>query len=255
MSEDLTLPRILCFHGGGTNADILAIQSRAIIAGLRPYFRFVFVNGPFTATPHEAIAQVYGDMGPFYRWLRWLPEQEIIPDEVAAKTVMDTILTAMRKDHGTGPWAGTFGFSQGAKIAANLLWMQEQAQRKGLKPQTNFRFAVSMAGLAPFLHLDTRYPLPERYIDGAGGFATDFNDYPETNEGDHALSAPTLHVLGKQDPDVEDHRMFMEKYFKKGTVRVHEWDGGHRVAVGKPDVDIIVKHILDIADDVDMMWW
>jgi predicted esterase len=255
MDEDMTLPRILCLHGGGTNKDILAIQSRGITAGLQPYFRFVYVNGPFTATPHEAIASVYGDMGPFYRWLRWLPEQEKVSDDEAAKLVMDTILTAMRKDRGTGPWAGTLGFSQGAKIAANLLWMQERATKNGLKPLTNFRFAVSMAGLAPWLHFDTRLPLPERHVDTAGGFASDFQDWPDKNEGEHVLTAPTLHVLGKQDPDVDKHRMFMEKYFKPSTVKVHEWDGGHRVAVGKPDVDAIVKHIIDIAEDVEMIWW
>ncbi|KAI9147505.1 Esterase citA [Paramyrothecium foliicola] len=254
MDEDLILPRILCLHGGGTNAEILATQCRGITTNLKQYFRFVYVNGPFTASPHEDIAAVYGDMGPFYRWLRWLPEHEPIADEDAARMVMDAILGAMKKDMGTGPWAGVFGFSQGAKIAANLLWMQERAVKNGLKPLTNFEFGVVLAGLPPWLHFDTRLPIPERYVDNAGGYATDFQDWPEANEGEHVLSKPTLHVLGLQDPDVEKHRVLMEKYCKKGTTKLIEWDGGHRVPVEPQYVRQIVKHILDMGEDADMLW-
>ncbi|KAF3349539.1 Sorting nexin mvp-1 [Verticillium dahliae VDG2] len=51
----LPLPRILCLHGGGVNADIFAAQARALIARLAPYFRLVFVDGPFLCAAHEDI--------------------------------------------------------------------------------------------------------------------------------------------------------------------------------------------------------
>ncbi|KFA60108.1 hypothetical protein S40285_09454 [Stachybotrys chlorohalonatus IBT 40285] len=158
MDADTAVPRILCIHGGGTNKEIFALQARAIISRLQPYFRLVLVNGPWTASPHESIASVFGSMGPFYRWLRWLPEHEPIDDDVAANTLMDTVLQAMKKDVGTGPWAGVMGFSQGGKIAANLLWEQERAAKHGLPPLTNFKFGVIMAALPPWMHLDMRLP-------------------------------------------------------------------------------------------------
>ncbi|KAF3358584.1 hypothetical protein VdG1_00144 [Verticillium dahliae VDG1] len=65
----LPLPRILCLHGGGVNADIFAAQARALIARLAPYFRLVFVDGPFLCAAHEDIVAVYGELGPFRRWL------------------------------------------------------------------------------------------------------------------------------------------------------------------------------------------
>ncbi|EHK97152.1 hypothetical protein M7I_7106 [Glarea lozoyensis 74030] len=43
----LSLPRIMCLHGGGTNAKIFRMQCRALIAQLKSEFRFVFAEAPF----------------------------------------------------------------------------------------------------------------------------------------------------------------------------------------------------------------
>jgi predicted esterase len=256
MDEDLSLPRILCLHGGGTNAEIFQIQARAITSALSQYFRFIFFSGPFEATPHPSIAQVYGDMGPFCRWLRWLPEHPEIDDDEAAKTVMDACLGAMKKDRGTGPWAGVMGFSQGAKVGANLLWAQERAVANGIRPLTNFKFAVIMAGLPPWLHYDKRLPKPDRYVDDASGYATDFTDYPEEyEEGEHVLQAPTLHVLGLGDEDVEKHRKLALNYCNPKTRQIIEWDGDHRVPVEKDVVRKIVKITMDMGEEAGMIWF
>lgn len=79
--ETLSLPRILCLHGGGVSGEIFYYQSRAIIAGLNSHFRLVFVDGPFFSDMHPDLKPVYGGMGPTYRWSPWLKEQNTTDSE------------------------------------------------------------------------------------------------------------------------------------------------------------------------------
>ncbi|KFA51437.1 hypothetical protein S40293_03253 [Stachybotrys chartarum IBT 40293] len=247
---NLSLPRILCLHGGGVNARVFELQCRAIIARLGAQFRFVFVDGPFPCQPHPAILAVYGEMGPFYRWLRWLPDQSAAAnDEAAAALIREQVLGGMRADRGTGPWVGVLGFSQGAKIAASLLWAQQRVRALGLgAPLTDFRFGVLMAGSPPVVNLDPRLPHTAGTTTAAR-LAFDFDDWPERNVGDHVVHAQTLHVHGLRDPDVDRHRQFMRLYFRGGTVRVVEWDGDHRLPIKTVDVEAIAQEIEDMADE------
>ncbi|KAA8576409.1 hypothetical protein EYC84_006535 [Monilinia fructicola] len=119
----LQLPRLLCLHGGGTNAVIFIMQCRALSLHLKPYFRLVFAEAPFECGPGPDVTSVYGDFGPFKRWLGWLPEHAVINarDEVIA--IEESIEKAMREDDAkgaTGGWVGLLGFSQGAKIAGSF---------------------------------------------------------------------------------------------------------------------------------------
>ncbi|KID61140.1 citrinin biosynthesis oxydoreductase CtnB, partial [Metarhizium hybridum] len=48
VDDTLSLPRILCLHGGGVNGTVFRLQCRAIIAQLGHRFRFVFMDAPYT---------------------------------------------------------------------------------------------------------------------------------------------------------------------------------------------------------------
>ncbi|MDI1489931.1 MAG: hypothetical protein OHK93_001130 [Ramalina farinacea] len=159
--QDLTLdlPRILCLHGGGVNARIFRQQSRGLIKQLKPHFRLVFADGPFFCKPGPGMVPVYEEHGPFRRWMRWLPEQPECDARTAAKRIDRQIKQAMDEDDeqgATGEWVGLLGFSQGAKIAASMLFMQQKrAELLGANMAgTNFRFAVIMAGRAPLVTFD-----------------------------------------------------------------------------------------------------
>ena len=79
--EDLTLPRILCLHGGGVTGAIFKAQFRSFLRALGDNFRFVFVDAPFFCDEGVGVAPVYSDWGPFRRWFRWLPtHDDIEPD-------------------------------------------------------------------------------------------------------------------------------------------------------------------------------
>lgn len=47
----LHLPRILCLHGGGTNAKIFHAQCRVLRAELKGIFRLCFAEAPFPSKP------------------------------------------------------------------------------------------------------------------------------------------------------------------------------------------------------------
>ncbi|THY60769.1 hypothetical protein D6C98_02226 [Aureobasidium pullulans] len=104
---DLSLPRILCLHGGGVTAEIFQLQARSLIKAL-PTFRLIFADGPFYCPPGPGIVPVYEDYGPFRRWLRWLPEHADIDDEAAIEEVMDLMRKYCHPDAVTlVEWDGT----------------------------------------------------------------------------------------------------------------------------------------------------
>ncbi|KAK3328800.1 serine hydrolase FSH [Apodospora peruviana] len=260
--EDLTLPRILCLHGGGVNAQVFRLQCRAIIGthggkGLAPHFRFVFVDAPFICPPHPAIVRVYGEYKPFYRWLRWQDDHEEIDPREAASQILSQLKGAMDADAGSGEWVGLLGFSQGAKIAASLLWMQERLMKLGKEPLlkgVEWRFGVLMAGSAPHVMLDPTGDLEiPRHVERADKLSLEFRDWPESNEGEHVVTIPTLHVHGLQDPGIPRHRRLLEMYCQKGTTRLVEWDGDHRLPIKSQDVEIVVNKVVEMAWEMGVL--
>lgn len=251
---DLQLPRILCLHGGGTNARIFKAQCRVIERTLKPHFRFAYAEAPYECEPGPDVVSVYADYGPFKRWLRWLPEHKELDDGTTREDIMRNIQAAMDADDklgASGPWVGLLGFSQGAKLAASLLFQhQKRAEKFGeAKAGSTWKFAVLLAGRAPLVCLDpdtfssTMLNSPSQI--GLSGPP----DLMDAASEDHLLSLPSIHVHGLYDPGLDLHRDLLENYCDGDTVRVLEWEGGHRVPLKGTDVNPLVEYILEIAED------
>lgn len=248
----LSAPRILCLHGGGTNASVFRLQLRTIISRSSPSFRYVFVEAPFLCDAHPAIVDYFSDFAPFRRWTRWQPHHEEIPDDEAARLIVGACREAMEADgEGTGEWVGVLGFSQGAKIAASLLWAQERLGEQG-QGQTlldaKFRFGVLHAGRNPIISLSPLLP-SNQYIAGAGSMLSGAPPLPADAKGDHAVSIPTVHVHGMNDSGLELHQVMLEKYFAPGSTRLIEWDGDHRLPIKPDDVDAVLDQIFAVAKE------
>lgn len=257
VSENLSLPRILCLHGGGVNGKVFRLQCRAIIASLGSKFRLVFMDAPYESTPHHDIVRVYGELGPFYRWLRFQPDHPELDAAEAAEDVLGVCLDAMKEDDGFGPWVGILGFSQGAKIAASILLAQqntESAHGPG-SWYTQFKFGILMAGSGPIVHLDSRLARP-RHVADAAMQALEFEDWPQWpygHHGEHVVNIPTLHVHGLQDPGLERHRRLMDLYCNPGETRLVQWNAGHRLPIKPGDVDMVVKEMLEMAMEAGVL--
>ncbi|PLB44278.1 hypothetical protein P170DRAFT_440585 [Aspergillus steynii IBT 23096] len=243
------LPRILCLHGGGTNARIFRAQCRGLVAQLKSEFRLVFAQAPFPSHAGSDVLSVYSQWGPFRRWLRWRPEHPLVSPLDIIHAIDDSLEDAMARDDAagaTGEWVALLGFSQGAKVSASLLYRQQQSRGKAhSKPW--FRFAVLLAGRAPLIALDPEMETSDLLPDAAQ--ITDMPDYRE--RASHAqtptLRVPNLHVHGLRDAGVELHRQLYEDFCDPKSRRVLEWDGDHRVPLKANDVAQVVAQIRQLA--------
>ncbi|KAF0331146.1 Esterase citA [Colletotrichum sp. SAR11_59] len=258
----LHLPRILCLHGGGVNAAVFKVQCRALIARLRPHFRLVFAEGPFICAPHHDIVSVYGDYGPFRRWLRWLPEhQPVVDAETASAETHFQLRMAMDDDDAlgaTGEWVGLLGFSQGAKISASLMYTQQMLRQKygrriaSAGGSADWKFGVLLAGRAPLIVLDDRIDAPQGVGDAAEASVV-FDDWPNGSGTDHVLRLPTIHVHGLKDPGLEQHRRLLKEYCEPGSTRLVEWEGNHRVVIKTVDVDAVARQVLELGAELGLV--
>ncbi|KAL5337381.1 serine hydrolase-domain-containing protein [Aspergillus crustosus] len=265
--KDTTLhnPRILCLHGGGTNARIFRSQCRALRAKLSPHYRLVFAEAPFVTTPGPDVVSVYEKWGPFRSWLppgfpsHGTPHDGPVPfseSERACQLVINSIEqsieAAMNEDNrvgGTGAWIGLLGFSQGAKMAASMLLRQQNhpesgssygyGRRKNSKITADYKFAVLLAGRAPMVSLT----LDDVDDFGMGYFGLE----PVT------LHLPTIHVHGMKDPGLDLHRELLDYGCDRGSARLIEWDGEHRVPIRSQEVMAVVDAMVDVGRDTGVI--
>jgi hypothetical protein len=252
-SQSLHLPRILCLHGGGTNARIFRAQCRSLVNHLRTEYRFVFAQAPFASNCGSDVLAVYSQWGPFRRWLRWRREHPEIAPQDAVAAVDGSLSAAIRDDDCagyTGEWIAILGFSQGAKVAASLLYRQ---QTRGFQddPLPRFRFGILLAGQGPLVSLD----VDSGAIGCSGlpdaGQITDMrfaNGVIWRGKGTgNILRTPTLHVHGLRDPGLERHLVLFEDFCDSETRKVVEWDGDHRVPLKYKDVSLVAEKISELA--------
>ncbi|TQV91962.1 hypothetical protein V2A60_005946 [Cordyceps javanica] len=264
----LGLPRILCLHGGGTNAGIFRIQCRRIAADLRGEYRLVYAEAPFASEAGPDVLQVFSQNGPFKRWLRFGPAHPPITAAAAVARLDRALEAAMADDDargGRGDWTALLGFSQGAKICASLLYRQQTRDAdadadadaaEGRAPEHHhhhhhhhhhrrprFRFGVLIAGRGPPVSLE-----PDRAANESLPTAADFSSAKEKEpRGGHVLTIPTIHMHGLQDPGLEEHRKLYREYCDPETRSLLEWDAGHRLPIRPDDVTPLVEEIRRVA--------
>nr|A0A5C1RHX3.1 RecName: Full=Esterase; AltName: Full=Ascochitine biosynthesis cluster protein 4 [Ascochyta fabae]QEN17972.1 serine hydrolase [Ascochyta fabae] len=253
LSEDSTrhLPRILCLHGGGTNARIFKAQCRQLSAQLKRDFRFIYAEAPWISIAGPDVLAVYGQWGPFKRWLRWSPEQPDITTQETVKELDQCLARAVEADNAcgtTGEVVAILGFSQGAKVAASVLyWQQRSGQSLGLRASNSgYRFGVLLAGSSPLVDLSTC----EGDSNGLSENAWPGDDMigPRALDCDtHKLIIPTLHVHGLQDRGLRLHRALMEDFCAPESTTLIEWDGVHRVPLNRAEVSRVAGQIRKLA--------
>jgi hypothetical protein len=134
----------------------------------------------------------------------------------------------------SGKWVGVMGFSQGAKVAASLLYRQQEGRSK-----TTFRFGILLAGSAPLAMLDQEWDLQAI-----------FKSLPKSGHPDSRFSIPTIHMHGLHDAGLHRHRQLYESC-RRDTARLLEWDGSHRVPIKSKDLLPLIHQIREISQDTD----
>lgn len=267
---DLDLPRVLCLHGGGTNARIFRSQCRVLSTHLKGKFRLVFAEAPFQCHAGPDVLSVYKEWGPFKSWIPSALGCPEVDNHTATELFKEALDRAMDEDDdlgATGPWVGLLGFSQGAKMCASLLYLQQlrQMHKLNLNRRLDFRFGILLAGRPPLVALDMNLAsiyAPDDIISQEKDFTAMFvdpNGQPVagtnswlrrssyTNRSDIRLRFLTTHVHGMRDPGLRLHRRLFEECCQKGGTRLMEWDGDHRVPIKTKDVTELVQHITAMA--------
>ncbi|KAK2746188.1 hypothetical protein FQN57_003310 [Myotisia sp. PD_48] len=250
--DTLHLPRIICLHGGGSNAAIFHTQCRVLRSHLKSTFRLCFVDAPFSSAAGPGILPVYEGFGPYYCWSKWPGAGEHDFGPRMLNQTEYTLRCAMKEDDrkgATGEWVGVLGFSQGARTGASILLKQQieadlSPGGQSANQPFKFRFGVLMNGRGPLLSFEmeeNNMDVPATGESGGGSAEREF-----VIDG-HRLRIPTVHVHGLQDPGLELHRKLRDDHFEDGATRLVEWDGGHRIPIKKPDVEAVVSEILEIA--------
>lgn len=258
-NKTLGLPRILCLHGGGTNARIFESQCRAISAHLEPYFRLVFAEAPYESTPGPNVTSVYADYAPFKRWLRWIEEDEETRDEAVICDIDRAIEAAMVEDDrkgATGSWVALLGFSQGAKLAMSLLIRQDIRRARHVSPEArapDWRFGVILAGRAPPVALDPGLFKSTMLCDPSQLDIVRPPDMIDAMSEEHRVKVPTIHMQGLLDQGLHLHREMLEDYCVEDTARLIEWNAAHVVPLKRADVGILVTQIVEIAKETGVL--
>jgi hypothetical protein len=149
------LPRIACFHGGGSTGPIFQLQCDQLISQFSSTFEFVFFNAPF-----------YRDAGPgvlpFFKYEKWGPYRTWFTSDEAGSVREDgrgpegqgeggieRVLDLLASAGEGGEWVGCLGFSQGTRIVGGLLLDQQRRKKLGLpkaEGDIDFKFGVLCMG-------------------------------------------------------------------------------------------------------------
>lgn len=236
----LSLPRLLCLHGGGTNARIFHMQCRSLSFALKSHFRLVFAEAPFPSLAGPDVLTVYAECGPFKRWVVTAEPNSVerAPRETwdAITAALGDVMDADDARGGKGEFVGVLGFSQGAKIAASVLLLQQEVPggmgRLGRGGSgRGFRFGVLMAGRGPLLPVE-----PEK-----AAWVGEKFDYEANSKAGRLLRVPTLHVHGLQDPGLGYHQILLEDWCEAESATLVEWEGNHRLPIKTLDVKLVVS--------------
>lgn len=210
--DDSSLPTVLCLHGSGTNSSIFNLQSVRIQRALKDTFHFIFLDGPIVTGPGPDVLPIFEGCEPFLRWTG--PDIGPIPDET-----IRIIKNAIKERQKKAPVVAVMGFSQGARLAAGLLFEQQLREREGGEGLgAEFKFGVFCNGTSP--------PLTDKI-----------------SEPKELISVPSVHVVGLTDPWRKSSEDLYENYFDKKTATKVELDVGHRFPMLPEQNEKIVSEI------------
>ena len=222
-SASAAVPRVLCLHGGGTNAAIMRAQTTKLRVQLRGQFDFEFLEG---AWPFEKVdPAVRRRFDPPYLGWYDVEHDDANPDRPYVETLLDErvrftypgVEEAMARveEHieSTGPYSTLLGFSQGAILITLLTALRLERARAGLGAPPTWAHNVLVCGM------------PVRA-----------NEYLDVVE--RKLDFPCTIAQGRRDPAYRWCIRLADAY-APSTRRVIEYADGHRFPHSREDTAAI----------------
>ncbi|KAL3477121.1 serine hydrolase FSH [Aspergillus californicus] len=234
------LPRIACFHGAGSNAEIFEIQCSFLSSLLADTITLEFFNGPFPRAAGPGVLPAFADYGPYKSWFDYGtgPPDHHHGDGSGYDSVgRDGVerawrMMAERSGPGKGEWVGVMGFSQGTRVAGGLLLDQQRRDALGLGsgglgnevwPRVKFG-VLCMGGGAP-MESEVAYKF---------------------NESDNVVEIPTLHLHGLKDEFLKNGREQRARYYEEEQTTLYEINYHHAMPWVKAESEELARLIKDI---------
>ncbi|THC93619.1 hypothetical protein EYZ11_006903 [Aspergillus tanneri] len=214
------LPRIACFHGGGSTSSIFSIQSAQLSELLANEFEFVFFDGPFDRSAGPGVLPAFRGHGPYHSWFTVDDTGQELPDGGGFgnrdENGISRVWKLIEAKGAGGDWVGVMGFSQGTRVAGGLLLDQQRRKAKGesIPREFDLRFGVMcMGGGAPM----------ESEMSRA--------------ESSELVRTPTLHVHGLKDMFLMLGQHQLATYYDPKTATLYEVDYHHAMPWVRAEVD------------------
>ena len=183
--------------------------------------------------------------------MKWLQEHLDLDADTIIAEIEYNLRTVMERDQGTGEWVGLLGFSQGANVAASMLYERQLRMDADKNPNADgfggekWRFAVFMAGRAPLIRLSKLTENDEAFRSVAE--TPKWTDPRVKIPVKTRLRLPTVHVHGLLDPGLVWHRKLRDEYCDEEAASLVEWEGDHRIPYKPADVRPVVDAIFKAA--------
>ncbi|KKK20319.1 hypothetical protein P175DRAFT_0502603 [Aspergillus ochraceoroseus IBT 24754] len=226
-----SLPRIACFHGGGSKGDIFEVQCAFLAQILEDDFQFEFFDGPFDSPAGPGILPAFEGYGPYKTWFT---KDATTGAERADGSGYDQIgrdgveriwkmMEVRSGSGGSGDWVGVMGFSQGTRMAGGLLLDQQRREELG-EPGSpiKLKFGIlCMGGKAPM-----ESEIGHRVA-----------------QSDTVIRIPTLHVHGLKDEFLAWGRDQYDTYYHPETRTLHEINYHHAMPWVREEAEELADRI------------
>ncbi|PIG86975.1 phospholipase/carboxylesterase [Aspergillus arachidicola] len=227
-----SLPRIACFHGGGSKGAIYEVQCSQLAGLLKNDFQFVFFDGPFESGPGPGVLPAFRDYKPFRSWFKKdgseIEQSDGSGYDISGRDGVERVWKLMEAAGPGGEWVGVMGFSQGTRITGGLLLDQQRRTAFGELGNTpKLKFGVlCMGGGAPM-------------VSEIG------HQMADTGSTD-LVNIPTLHVHGLKDMFLALGRQQHATYYESGTTKVYDVDYHHAMPWYKHEVQRLAELIREL---------
>ncbi|KAI8162177.1 Calcium channel [Colletotrichum sp. SAR 10_86] len=215
-------PRLLCLHGGGTSAQIFQIQLIRLQRILDARFDFLYIDAPMDSAPGPGVLPVFEGCGPYRRWVSDDPATPADEFQAQKDTAVSFLKTYIKEN---GPFAGFVGFSQGCRAISSLLLEHQRGDDDFLGPDAK-PFALFICGTFP-------------------PFVTH----------EEKITAPTVHVVGLEDPYESASEQLYEQCSEKSTRRILRFPGGHHLPTAPETIQHVANMTLSVYKETLRNWF
>lgn len=268
-----TLPRIACFHGGGSNSTIFEIQCSFLSNLLSSSLILEFFDGPFLRSAGPGVLPAFEECAPFKSWFEPLslpgaPPNATNPDkndgsgyDGAGRDGIERVLGLMEergreKGFGDECWVGVMGFSQGTRVAGGILLDQQRREklkrenaalaRRAVGDGIRVNFGVLCNGggvpMDSEVGFSTLPPLFFSLCFKAGSVLTGL----ELDNPDTVIRIPTLHVHGYKDEFLQYSRDQLATFYDRDTAELYEINYHHAMPWVKAESEELARRVKEL---------